>query len=135
MKDTHRSFDALVSDEQKTDYSFTLFEATFYQRTGTRVSEKDYFSFGLTTKDGHLTNSGKLLADQHIVYNSRVFCTRWNGLTKGSVFDDALDDKELEGNLIYLLQNSLDFIRNNSKVRFEKKPHGGRRYGSWEIYE
>lgn len=54
-------------------------------------------------------------------YNSRLFCTRWNGLEKGSIFDDALDDKEFEGNLIYLLQNGSDFIRNNSKVRFAKK--------------
>lgn len=55
------------------------------------------------------------------MYNSRVFCTRWNGLEKGSIFDDALDDKECEGSLIYLLQSGSDFIRNNSKVRFAKK--------------
>ncbi len=36
---------------------------------------------------------------------------------------DALDDKEYEGNLIYLLQSGCEFIRNNSKVRFEKKAH------------
>lgn len=29
--------------------------------------------------------------------------------------------KEYEGNLIYLLQSAYDFIKNNSKVRFEKK--------------
>ena len=121
LKGTHRSFDSLVTDSRKADYSFTLFEATFLQRTGSRITEKDYVSFGLATSDGFLTNAGKLLADQHIIYNSRMFCTRWNGLTKGSVFDDALDDKEFEGNLIYLLQSGSDFIRNNSKVRFEKK--------------
>ena len=121
LKGTHRSFDSLVTDSKKADYSFTLFEATFLQRTGSRITEKDYVSFGLATNNGFLTNAGKLLADQHIIYNSRVFCTRWNGLTKGSVFDDALDDKEFEGNLIYLLQSGSDFIRNNSKVRFEKK--------------
>lgn len=60
------------------------------------------------------------MADQHIVFNSRVFCTRWNGIDKGSIFDDALDDKEYEGSLIYLLQSGCDFIRNNSKVRFAK---------------
>lgn len=70
---------------------------------------------------GHLTNAGRLFADQHIVYNSRIFCTRWNGLSKGSIFDDAIDDKEYEGNLIQLLQNGSLFILNNSKVRFEKK--------------
>ena len=51
----------------------------------------------------------------------RMFCTRWNGLEKGSIFDDALDDKEYEGNLIYLLNSGSEFIRNNSKVRFVKK--------------
>lgn len=62
-----------------------------------------------------------MLTDQHIVYNSRIFCTRWNGLDKGSIFDDAVDDKEYEGNLIYLLKSGTEFVRNNSKVRFEKK--------------
>ena len=61
------------------------------------------------------------MTDQHTVYNSRMFCTRWNGLEKGSIFDDALDDKEYEGNLIYLLNSGSEFIRNNSKVRFVKK--------------
>ena len=49
-----------------------------------------------------------------------MFCTRWNGLEKGSIYDDAIDDKEFEGNLVYLLQNAADFIRTNSKVRFAK---------------
>lgn len=35
--------------------------------------------------------------------------------------DDALDDKEYEGNLIYLLKSGSEFIRNNSKVRFVKE--------------
>ena len=61
------------------------------------------------------------MTDQHTVYNSRMFCTRWNGFEKGSIFDDALDDKEYEGNLIYLLNSGSEFIRNNSKVRFVKK--------------
>lgn len=121
LKGTNRSFDALVTDERKEDYSFTLLEATYRERTGQRFEPTDYVSFGLTDKNGYLTNAGRLLADQHIVYNSRLFCTRWNGLEKGSIFDDALDDKEYEGNLIYLLQSGCDFIRNNSKVRFEKK--------------
>ncbi len=55
------------------------------------------------------------------IFNSRIFCTRWNGIEKGSIFDDALDDKEYEGNLIYLLQSGCDFVRNNSKVRFVKE--------------
>jgi ATP-dependent DNA helicase RecG len=68
-----------------------------------------------------LTRAGSLLTDEHIVYNSRVFCTRWNGLEMGSIFDDALDDKEFEGNLIYLLKSGCDFVKVHSKVRFVKE--------------
>lgn len=121
LKGTNQSFDSLVTDLKKDDYSFTLLEATYLERTGHRFGITDYYSFGLTDKNGFLTNAGKLLADQHIMFNSRLFCTRWNGLEKGSIFDDALDDKEYEGNLIYLLQNGCDFVRNNSKVRFVKE--------------
>ncbi len=123
LKGTNRSFDALATDAKKSDYSFTLLEATYLERTGLHFEPSDYISFGLADKNGFLTNAGKLLADQHIVYNSRVFCTHWNGLEKGSIYDDALDDKEFEGNLIYLLQNGGDFVRNNSKVRFAKEAH------------
>ena len=96
-------------------------EATYLEWTGLRFEPSDYVSFGLIDKNGFLTNAGKLMTDQHTVYNSRMFCTRWNGLEKGSIFDDALDDKEYEGNLIYLLKSGSEFIRNNSKVRFVKK--------------
>lgn len=121
LKGTNQSFDALITDARKSDYSFTLLEATYLERTGLHFAPSDYISFGLTDERGYLTMAGKLMADQPIVYNSRIFCTRWNGLEKGSIFDDALDDKEFEGNLIYLLRSASDFIRNNSKVRFEKE--------------
>lgn len=121
LKGSHRTSDTISTDYRKDDYSFTLLEATYLQRTKLHFVPTDYQSFGLVTDDGFLTRAGSLLADQHIVYNSRVFCTRWNGLTMGSVFDDALDDKEYEGNLIYLLQSGFDFIKNNSKMRFVKE--------------
>ena len=57
-----------------------------------------------------------------IIYAVKRNCTvLWNCLEKGSIFDDALDDKEYEGNLIYLLKSGSEFIRNNSKVRFVKE--------------
>ncbi|WP_298502610.1 ATP-binding protein [uncultured Sphaerochaeta sp.] len=121
LKGTNRSFDAMITDARKSDYSFTLLEATYLEQTGLRFDASDYVSFGLADKKGFLTNAGKLMADQYIVFNSRVFCTRWNGLGKGSIFDDALDAKEYEGNLLSLLRNSSDFVRNNSKVRFVKE--------------
>lgn len=120
LKGTHQSYDAIVSKELKKDYSFTLFEATYLERTGSHIESSDYVSFGLSTPEGYLTNAGKLFADQNIVYNSRTFCTRWSGTQKGSIFEDARDDKEFEGNLLYLKKNTADFVKANSKVRFQK---------------
>ncbi len=111
----------MITNTRKEDYSFTLLEATYLEKTGNHFASSDYLSFGLADKHGFLTNAGKLMADQYIVRNSRVFCTRWNGLDKGSIFDDALDDKEYEGNLVSLLRNGSEFVRNNSKVRFVKE--------------
>ena len=120
LKGQNKTYDSSLTTHKKEDYSFTLMEATYLQRTDLKFEAKDYVSFGLTDKNGFLTVAGALLADQYIVYNSRVFCTRWNGLKKGSIFDDAIDDKEFEGNLIKLLSDSCDFIKNNSRIRFKK---------------
>ena len=67
-----------------------------------------------------LTYAGLMFSDECPLLQSRVFCTRWNGLTKGSVGDDAIDDKEFEGDIISQLINSHDFVRLNSKVRCRK---------------
>ena len=122
LKGTNRTFDSITTEYKREDYSFSLLEATYLQRSKIRFEQTDYISFGLANETGFLTRAGSLLTDQHINYNSRIFCTRWNGLEKGSIFDDALDDKEYDGNLISLLQNGHDFIKNNSKVRFVKEP-------------
>lgn len=121
LRGTNQTYDSIISNNQKKNFSFTLLEATYLERTGIHMQLSDYISFGLMTKDGFLTQAGELLADQSIIHQSRLFCTRWNGLEKNSIFDDALDDKEYSGSLIYLLNSGIDFIKNNSKVRFVKQ--------------
>lgn len=79
-------------------------------------------SFGLVNDENNLTIAGALFADDYQVYQSRVFCTRWNGLTKASGRIDALDDVEFEGNIIYLLKATLDFVKRNTKKMWEKGP-------------
>ena len=81
-------------------------------------------SFGLIDEKGNLTNAGALLADESPVRHSRLFCTRWNGLTKASGIVDALDDKEYTGSLVTLLQAGTDFVRNNSKKAWSKVGDG-----------
>ena len=121
LKGSNRTNDTIATEYKKDKYSFTLLEATYRHRAKLDFEPTNYNSFGLVNEDGYLTRAGSLLADQHIVYNSRLFCTRWNGLEMGSIFDDALDDKEYEGNLIYLLNSGCDFVKNNTKVRFVKE--------------
>ena len=56
----------------------------------------------MLSKDDMLTFAGALFVDQCPVYQSRVFCTRWNGLNKGGLYVDALDSDEFQGNIINL---------------------------------
>ncbi|MGN1187111.1 MAG: ATP-binding protein [Lachnospiraceae bacterium] len=38
--------------------------------------------------------------------------------------DEALDDKEYSGSLISLLQNGIEFVKNNTKKRWKKTGNG-----------
>ena len=71
-----------------------------------------------------LTNAGALLADESPMRFSCIFCTRWYGLSKVSGVMEALDDKEISGSLITLLQGGEEFVRNNTKKRWKKTGSG-----------
>lgn len=122
LKGRNETYDSQITDKLRTDYSFTLLEATYLHTLNQHMTESDYVSFGLATEDAHLTNAGLLFADQCPLSDSRVFCTRWNGLQKGSVHDDAADDAEYSGNLISLLKNTTEFIRRNTRKGWIKTP-------------
>ena len=64
---------------------------------------------------------GIALADESPICHSRVFCTRWNGLTMASGQQDALDDAEYSGSLISLLQESLAFVKRNTRKAWFKE--------------
>ena len=71
------------------------------------------------------TLGGKLLfADKSPVRQSRVFCTRWNGLTKTDGTMEADDDDEFSGGLIKLMDEAIDFVRANSKKKWRKTLKG-----------
>ena len=116
LKGKNITFDSLPSEYNVGDLSFTLLTATIKDKTGKKFNEdRDYVSLGLADKNNKLTNGAILLSDQGALKQSRVVCTRWNGLTKGSIKEDAIDDKEYTGSLISLLENTDTFIKNNSK--------------------
>src|SRR5699024_4298999 len=66
-----------------------------------------------------LTNAGLLLSDQNPLKQSKIVCTRWKGLNKGIIAEDAIDDKEYNGSIIALLENADSFIKNNSKMSWK----------------
>ena len=125
LKGLHQTFDALETKYRFSDYSYTLFEATYKQKTGFAIDKpRDFRSFGMLMSDDTLTYVGALFADQCPIYQSRVFCTRWNGLKKGGLYVDALDNDEFHSNVISLLTDALKFVRHNSSVKWKKTGAG-----------
>ncbi|MEG1008608.1 MAG: putative DNA binding domain-containing protein [Clostridia bacterium] len=131
LKGQKLSFDALISNTKIDEVSFTLLKATYKQRAlKTFNEEKDFISFELVDMENKnlLTYAGVLLSDQCPLRQSKVFCTRWNGIHKGSIKGDAIDTKEYGGSLISLLENSIIFVRNHSKLIWNKTPNGREEY-------
>lgn len=121
LRGQKRSYDSLPSEKRTDDVSFKDLKLEYSSRVGKPFEERDLKSFGLVV-DEVLTIAGALFADGHQVYQSRVFCTRWNGLDKTHGLMEALDDQEFEGNLLYLLSASLDFVKRNTKKMWRKGP-------------
>ncbi len=121
MKGSGRTFDALPSPYKFTDMAFTQLRSACYKRLHRSFDEGEFTSWGIIDENGALTNAGALLADDSPVRQSRIFCTRWNGLTMTSGLGEALDDAELEGSVIGQLQDAVAFIRNNSHKRWWKE--------------
>ena len=120
LKGQNTTFDELSSKYNIRDVSFTLLAATLKKETRKELNQnKDFISLELITENGNITNAGLLLSDQGLFPQSRIFCTRWKGLIKGSINGDVLDDKEYTGSIISLLENAETFIKNNSKVSWE----------------
>jgi ATP-dependent DNA helicase RecG len=117
LKGQNRTYDSLPSCYRSEDVSFTLLKATYKKETGDEfVLPRDLVSMGFVDYDGMVTNAGLLLCDQGFIHQSKIVCTRWKGIEKGSVDGDALDDQEFsDASLITLLGNAELFIRNNSK--------------------
>lgn len=114
LRGSGKTFDSLPSGFDFSKMSFTKLISTYYSRAKKEFQESDYVSFGLVNENGDLTNAGALLADHCPIYQSRLFCTRWNGLTKASGLQDALDDAEYTGSLITLLEEGEAFVKRNS---------------------
>ncbi len=82
LKGSNRTFDSLRTNKLIEDHSFTILSNTFKERTHQDWDKKYLLSFGLVTGDGYLTNAGALFTDDCWLSQSRLYCTRWDGLEK-----------------------------------------------------
>ena len=114
------SFDSMPTEYKVSNLTFAFFDAAFKREKKMLLTENDYVSFGICKPDSTLTYAGLMFSDECPLLQSRVFCTRWDGLDKGGGIDEAIDDKEFEGDLISQLNNSHEFVKLNSKVRWKK---------------
>ena len=122
LKGSNKTYDSLHTDYKVEDYSFTILANTFKKRINQEWDKKFLLSFGLVTNTGNLTNAGALFADDSPVWQSRLYCTRWDGKDKG----DAINDAEFTGNVLMLLREAMNFVKSNTRRGWEKL-HDGRK--------
>ena len=116
------TFDVLFSDENFSDYEFSVLNAKYREENGSTLTEKDFKSFSLINGSGKMSNAALLLADKPPFMQARIFCTRWNGLGKADGSVDALDDGEYSGSVLYQLSEAMAFFKRNTRVGWKKLP-------------
>ncbi len=121
LKGSGRTFDSLPSNYRFEDMAFSKLKSVHYKRLQRSFEDNEFVSWGIIDENGNLTNAGALLADESSVRQSRIFCTRWNGLDMTNGLGEAIDDVELEGCVIGQLQDAVSFVRNNSRKKWWKE--------------
>ena len=121
LKGTGRTYDSLPSNYRFEDMAFSKLRSVHYKRLQRSFEDSEFVSWGIVDENGNLTNAGALLADESPIRQSRIFCTRWNGLDMTSGLGEAIDDVELEGCVIGQLQDAVSFVRNNSRKKWWKE--------------
>lgn len=121
LKGAGKTYDSLPSNYSFKDMAFSKLRSVHYKRLQRSFDDSEFVSWGIVDENGNLTNAGALLADESPVRQSRIFCTRWNGLDMTSGLGEAIDDVELEGCVIGQLQDAVSFVRNNSHKKWWKE--------------
>ena len=121
LKGSGRTYDSLPSNYRFEDMAFSKLRSVHYKRLQRSFDDSEFVSWGIVDENGNLTNAGALLADESPVRQSRIFCTRWNGLDMTCGLGEAIDDVELDGCVISQLQDAVSFVRNNSHKKWWKE--------------
>ena len=114
--DMNQTYDARSSEYAFKDYSFSKLNERYSVWTGSNMEDNLFDILKIKNECGKLTNAGALLADNSPVYQSRLFCTHWNGLSMCGGLSNAVDSAEYSGSLILLLEKGIEFVKRNMKT-------------------
>lgn len=119
LKGTGQTYDSVLTNEKKGNYSFTYLSSKYLNLLNFQLKENDLSSFGLSENE-YLTRAGVLFADTNKVRQSRIFCTRRNGIDKISD-ETVLNDLEISGSLLLQLDMAMDFYKANTNNKWKKE--------------
>ena len=111
------SFDEMPSKIK--DYSVELV-SNYIKRFNVEedITKDILINLGVCDLDGNLNNAGILFLTEKpkkYLINAYVTCARYKGMDKLNV----LDRKDFEGDLISQVENSMDFIKRNTKLSYK----------------
>lgn len=114
-----QTYDSIITDKLFENFSFDYLKTKYFERLNLRIINEDFVSFNLS-EGGYLTRAGLLFADDNRVLQSRIFCTRWNGIDKLNE-DTVINDIEINGSLLRQLDMAMDFFKANTAVKWHKE--------------
>lgn len=118
LKGIGQTYDSVLTNEAKENHSFSYLSNKFYTTLNSKMTDEGLVSFGLC-EDNRMTRAGLLFADSNKLRQSRIFCTRWNGVNKVSE-ETVLSDLEINGSILNQLDRSLDFFKANTSNKWRK---------------
>lgn len=112
LEGMHLSFDMMPTQYTLSQASFHYLSTVYERERGYPLDlSKELSSIGLVDFNGYLTYAGALLSDQGMIPQSKIVCTKWNGLSKSNPRYDVYEDKTFEkDSLLYLLERAEKFI-------------------------
>ena len=126
--------DSVPFDKDNTDIPFNKSEfsklfSVYKERTGEELTEKALYSIGFIDSKGYLRRGSLLFADDYSGERTKIVCTKWPEVDKGSKV--ILAQEEYSTNIFDSISFSMDFIKSHSVDGFIKEDRGRTRLVSY----
>ena len=113
----NKRFDEIITKVEDYDKETV---AAYLNKAGINqpITKSTLFNLGVANKKGYLNNAGILFFTKHPksrITSAYVTCARYKGTEKVNV----IDRKDFEGDLISQVENSVDFVKRNTRLAYE----------------